>query len=104
MRERTLNNSWRKSGASARCGRAPAVAYVSISIDAPVNTSAHVSLWTLEAGRVILSLGAAAQELRPEKCRVGVRVKAPARFDAQPALVDIIPFEFVRKSLGARIA
>ena len=39
-----------------------------------------------------------------EVSRVGVCVKAPARFDAQPALVDIVPFEFVGKLLGARVA
>ncbi len=51
-----------------------------------------------------LLLGVAAQELRTEVFRVRVRIKAPARFDSQPALVDIVPLEFVRELLGARVA
>jgi len=42
-----------------------------------------------ETIQLIYSLRAAAQEIWTEVCRVGVGVKAPARFDAQPALIDI---------------
>ena len=46
----------------------------------------------------------APQEFWTEVSRVRVRIKAPARFDAQPALVDIELLEFVRELLGTRVA
>jgi hypothetical protein len=54
--------------------------------------------------QVVRSLGVAAQEIRTGVCRVGVGVKAPARFDAQPALVDVLPFDFVGYLLDGRVA
>jgi hypothetical protein len=51
-----------------------------------------------------LLLGVAAQELRTFEFGVRVRIKAPARFEAQPSLVDIVPLEFVGELLCVRVA